>query len=355
MHTTRHTAFEKSFLAVLSDGVPLLARPVGDDDMRALFGGDLPCRPDRPDPAPPSFRKKGYAGCMLLWSGSDGLDVAARAARIVASCGSGSGFPCGLDMPAACFLAGACSSAFPLAWRLARDGLLPVWGSVLASCQETGYGQFRRRWHSPRGNLHVCFRLPADALFGDASAAVVLGLLACGVLRKRGFPLSLKWPNDLLVEQRAKVGGILVEERDGIIIAGLGVNTAEAPGTDLLRGDGSLPAAVLPCPAAVGRAGGGVAPLPLWRILVSDLIVACRPEAGKRTPAELVGESSCLLAWTGRRALMDDGGPAPVTGRILGCGGDGSLLLRLDDGSGRKFFNGSVTLQEKARYGDQDL
>jgi BirA family biotin operon repressor/biotin-[acetyl-CoA-carboxylase] ligase len=195
-------------------------------------------------------------------------------------------------MPAACFLAGACSSAFHLAWRLSGDGLLPVWGSVLASCQESGYGQFRRSWHSPRGNLHVCFRLPADPLFRGDTAAVALGLLICGEFRKLGFPLSLKWPNDLLVGQRAKVGGMLVEERDGIVIAGLGVNTAEAPGAELLREERALPAAVLPQPDAAGAAAP---PFYLWRALAGGLVVACGAGAGKKTLSELAAEALCPL------------------------------------------------------------
>ncbi|MDR2604610.1 MAG: hypothetical protein LBC55_04560 [Desulfovibrio sp.] len=271
MHRDRE---EEGFSAALSAGLPSLARPMDGDDADALLGSR--CLP-RSDPAPDFFRNPAYAGCTLLWRERDGLDANGRAARIVASCAGGekAGLPRGLDMPAACFLAGACSSAFHLAWQLSRDGLLPVWGSVLASCQESGYGQFRRGWHSPRGNLHVCFRLPADPQFRGDTAAVALGLLVCREFRKLGFPLSLKWPNDLLSEQRAKVGGMLVEERDGIIMAGLGVNTAEAPGAALLREEHAFPAAVLPRQDAAGKAGGAAVPFYLWRVLVGRLIVAC--------------------------------------------------------------------------------
>ncbi|MDR1686269.1 MAG: hypothetical protein LBR82_07510 [Desulfovibrio sp.] len=281
----------------MSAGLPPLSRPMDDDDAEALFGCRRLPEPVRSDPAPEFFRRPAYAECTLLWRGSYGLDAYGRAARIVASCAGGEegDFPRGLDMPAACFLAGACSSAFLLAWRFCRDGLLPVWGSVLASCQESGYGQFRRGWHSPRGNLHVCFRLPADPLFRGDSAAVALGLLVCTEFRKLGFPLSLKWPNDLLVEQRAKVGGMLVEERDGVVIAGLGVNTAEAPGAELLREEHALPAALLPRPDSARYAGDTPAPFYLWRVLVSGLIVACGSGAGGRTLSELTAETlPCL-------------------------------------------------------------
>ncbi|MDR2668976.1 MAG: hypothetical protein LBC14_03360 [Desulfovibrio sp.] len=294
---------EEGFSAALSAGLSPLAGPMDGDDAYALLGSR--CLP-RSDPTPDFFRNPAYAGCLLLWRERGGLDAYGRAARIVASCAGGekAGFPRGLDMPAACFLAGKCSSAFHLAWRLSRDGLLPVWGSVLASCQEAGYGQFRRGWHSPRGNLHVCFRLPADPLFRGDTAAVALGLLVCGEFRKLGFPLSLKWPNDLLVEQRAKVGGMLVEERDGIITAGLGVNTAEAPGAELLRDEHALPAAVLPRPASAGYAGGAAVPFYLWRMLLGGLIVTCGAGAGQRTLSELAAASSCLPAEAGSTGLL---------------------------------------------------
>ncbi|MDR1947745.1 MAG: biotin--acetyl-CoA-carboxylase ligase [Desulfovibrio sp.] len=323
-----------------------LARPMDEDDMQALFGAGFVPPSVRQDTASPLLHNPEYAGCALLRRECDGLGLEDRAALIFFSRGSvrGADRPQGADMPEACFLAGSCSSAFHPAWRLSREGLLPVWGSVLVSRQETGYGQFRRAWHSPRGNLHVCFRLPADGLFRGDAAAIALGLLVCGVFRKMGFPLSLKWPNDLLVDQRAKAGGMLVEERDGIVIAGLGVNTAEAPKEELLRGGRALPAAVLPYPDAPGSAGSAVAPFYLWRILLSGIIVACGAGAGKRTLPELVGESAHLLAWTGRKATMEDGGHAPVAGRILGCGPGGGLLLRPDNGSIQEIFTGSLSL-----------
>jgi BirA family biotin operon repressor/biotin-[acetyl-CoA-carboxylase] ligase len=319
---------------------------MSDGDARALFGAGGVPRTVPGDPYPPLFSDAAYAGCAVLWQEPDGLDAAERAALIFSGVGreAGTGLPKGIDMPAACFLAGTCSSAFHLAWRLSRDGLLPMWGSVLASRQETGYGQFRRNWHSPRGNLHVCFRLPAVALFRSDAAAVVLGLLVCGVLRQCGFPLSLKWPNDLLVEQRAKVGGMLVEERDGIVIAGLGINTAEAPGEELLREGRALPAAALACPVAPGSAEHYCAPFSLWRILLSGLIASCGVTAGKKTPAECIDETRGLLAWTGRRVMVDDGGPAPITGRILGCGPGGGLRLLLDDGGERELYTGALSL-----------
>ncbi len=53
-------------------------------------------------------------------------------------------------------------------------------------------------------------------------------------LAARGAAVRIKWPNDLLVDGR-KVGGILVEERGGVVVAGLGLNLGGAPRDHALR------------------------------------------------------------------------------------------------------------------------
>ena len=253
------TFTEKARLAALVHGWPPYAEPLDCEDVkgsRSLFGESSPVpKPVLSQEEEGGGRKRSGApgnlppGSCILWESAENLPPVDLALRIRGEkrptpVPRGEALPA-LDVPASTYLGGKCASTFTLAWKLLENGLLPAWGAVLCSCQTEGRGQLRRPWHSPRGNLYVSFRLPADPnLRGDAASLVVGGLLVRAFARL-GFPLSLKWPNDLLLEESAKVGGLLLEERDGVILAGLGINLAEAPPAALMRADRATRAAVL--------------------------------------------------------------------------------------------------------------
>ncbi len=85
----------------------------------------------------------------------------------------------------------------------------------LAEAQTNGRGRFQREWHSPYAkNIYCSLRLiykgklaSLSGLSLAVSLAVLDSLSKLGIHRER---LSVKWPNDLLVDGK-KVCGILVE------------------------------------------------------------------------------------------------------------------------------------------------
>jgi BirA family transcriptional regulator, biotin operon repressor / biotin---[acetyl-CoA-carboxylase] ligase len=78
-----------------------------------------------------------------------------------------------------------------------------------------------RRWEAPAGTaLLVSFVLEPGPVLSLALG--VAAALACGP------DVRLKWPNDLLLEDR-KLGGILVETTPRKAICGIGVNLTWAP------------------------------------------------------------------------------------------------------------------------------
>ncbi|MDR0828307.1 MAG: biotin--acetyl-CoA-carboxylase ligase [Desulfovibrio sp.] len=274
------------------------------------------------------------------------------------------------DLPAPCFLVEECESTFALAWELLGDGFFPDWASVTALCQSAGYGQLRRHWHSPRGNLHVTFRLPPNPLFAGNAAAPVLGLVVCKVLREFGFPILLKWPNDLLLGEEGKAGGILLEERDGVLLAGLGLNLLAAPDSGLLREEAALPAAALFAMQQIKRAdkyeGAYLrqdlprTPFPLWHLLLKAIISEYAGSMkGASLPVFIAGRAG-LAAWVGRMARIDDDGLPENYGRIVGFGPAGGLVMDMNKGGRREIFNGSISLlpgskMEKGSDGHQDF
>ena len=98
---------------------------------------------------------------------------------------------------------------------------LPIGSVVVADHQTAGRGRLGHLWEAPPGTaLLVSFVLDPSPLL--SLAAGVAAAEACGAA------VRLKWPNDLLLEDR-KVGGILVEVAAAKAICGIGINLTWAP------------------------------------------------------------------------------------------------------------------------------
>lgn len=242
------------------------------------------------------------------------------------------------------FVAGLCSSTFDLAWALLEAGPFAPWTAVAAAAQRQGRGQLRRPWFSPRGNLQVSFRLPEDKLFYGPPAAVIMGLMLLEAFADLGLELCLKWPNDLalpLGKEHGKVGGLLLEERGGRLMAGLGINCRHLPAQTALREDAALPPARLPA----GFAPRG--PLPLWDALVRRLKLVYENDFAECTQASLLRRAETRLLWLG--AEVEAEGPAgPLYGRLSGLSEQGGLMLSDVDGKGGRLeiLSGGISLRK---------
>lgn len=124
------------------------------------------------------------------------------------------------------------TSTFDVIKELAFAESINAWDSVQAYEQTEGKGQLRSKWVSLKGNLFVSWLLPSQSPFTGSASAIACGTLCIEALRKMGYNLFLKWPNDLVFIQGAsifKIGGLLIEEKLSHIFAGLGLNLFFAP------------------------------------------------------------------------------------------------------------------------------
>lgn len=219
-------------------------------------------------------------------------------------------------------------SCLDAAFELECAGRLRIWDSALAVSQTSGRGQLRRRWHSPPGNIYAAVRLPVSPPFDGSSAAAAVGVLAAEALAALGWPVRIKWPNDLVLRREGmprKVAGILLEERGGVLLAGIGVNVASRPPDAALRPDAALGAACL------AESGDGSVPAAsvIWARLVRRMVSAytdARIFAGSWR-----GRAETLLLWRGERVEVVDGQTA-VNGRLAGLCPSGALRLETENG-----------------------
>lgn len=207
------------------------------------------------------------------------------------------------------------SSTFDAAWALAKDTELPAWASVIAFSQTNGRGQLRREWHSPIGNLYVSFFLPESFFRMNDLASMVIGWCVCEALAEENIATYLKWPNDILYAD-GKLGGMLLEERQGRLLAGLGLNLVSAPPSVSLRPGHAVPAVALP--SFTER------PHVFWARVLPRIRAVYEAAIAPSSLEEVRQRIEGRLAWIGRNVHAEDAG---VSGRILGIHIDGSLCL----------------------------
>ncbi len=121
--------------------------------------------------------------------------------------------------------------------------------SVLVTDHQTaGRGRLDRRWDAPAGtNLLVSIAVsPVPAVPSEATHRVGLAALLAARDVRPDVALTLKWPNDLLLDG-AKVAGILAQRSASTdaLVVGLGLNVGWAPDDAARLGPSVSPAELL--------------------------------------------------------------------------------------------------------------
>lgn len=101
-----------------------------------------------------------------------------------------------------------------------------------ADAQDGGRGRLGRKWESPKGNLFAStiVRL-RDTDPSPASLAFVTAVAVFDAIRQIApqIGISLKWPNDILTLDGAKLCGILLERTSDAVVVGIGLNLVWHP------------------------------------------------------------------------------------------------------------------------------
>jgi BirA family biotin operon repressor/biotin-[acetyl-CoA-carboxylase] ligase len=248
----------------------------------------------------------------------------------------------------------------------AAEGLL-----VIADEQTAGRGRLDRRWWAPPGSSLLMSLLLRPALPPDQAGQLTmcLGLAAVEAIEAvTGLRPALKWPNDLLLDER-KLGGMLTDlrlegERLQHAVLGLGVNVnvvfdegrhlhppAVAAGavTPADQDDSSLvirpPSELANTAISLSMALGH----PVDRLALLAALLACCEGWYERV---LAGESphaawAARLDTVGRRVTVTTA-TGGVAGIAVGVTPEGALLVRGDDAVEHVIWSGDVTALRRA-------
>ena len=213
---------------------------------------------------------------------------------------------------------------------LLADGAAVEGEWLVALHQDAGKGRHGRIWQTLDGNFFgstLVMLRPSDP--PAPALALVAGLAAIEAVEVAApeAPLSLKWPNDVMLGD-AKLAGILLERTGDRVVVGFGVNLAAAPAISG-RKTASLAAAITPHAFA-----------PLIAAAFTHLLAAWR----------LADPAAFAQAWLARAhplgtALTVHAGPDDrIAGRFDGIDPDGALRLRRETGEIQLIRAGDVSL-----------
>lgn len=216
---------------------------------------------------------------------------------------------------------------------------------IIAEQQTAGRGRLGREWISPKGGLWFSIVLRPCKSVGEATKLVFMASLAVAEVlhQKYRFRTETKWPNDVMVNRR-KICGILAETTtsDGklsYVVLGIGINAN-------IHMDRYFAASDRPLATSIQDELGREVRLPsLLRTLLErieklyDLFI-------------MKGSDSILEKWKGYATFL--GREVVVLDqneRVSGIAHDiddgGALILRLENGTLRRFFAGDLSLRSK--------
>ena len=225
---------------------------------------------------------------------------------------------------------GTVESTMVEAARLVASGVFEDWTTILAGHQTGGRGRSGRTWINDPGDAFLATVIAKVAIPPERAGliAIAAGVSVAEVLAQLGVDVRLKWPNDILVDER-KLGGILIQTQlttPLIALIGIGIN---------LRG---LPSGVSDAVTILDLGVSPPSPADLARPMVARLRVSVHAlEAG--------GWKQVTCDWTKRALWL--GQPVSliaereISGKLDGIDEFGRLLLRTAEGAVR-FTQGEI-------------
>lgn len=211
---------------------------------------------------------------------------------------------------------------------------------VLAEHQTLGRGRRGREWSSPFGqNLYLSFVWPITRGMAQIDGlSLVVGLAVVrAISRVVRCDTQLKWPNDVLINDR-KVAGILLElvgdpaDLCNVVI-GIGVN---------LNMTGSHSAINQQWTSLFKEAGKSIDRTEFAKIILEELDRYLYKQKADGFSV-LKSEWLSMHAWQGRNVILSSGHDV-VQGNVIGVGDKGELCL-LVDGQERLFVGGELSLR----------
>ena len=229
------------------------------------------------------------------------------------------------------------ASTMAVARQAARQGVAE--GTVIVADEQTaGKGRLKRLWLSPKGSIAISIILYPDTSYLPYLMMLASLAVAHSIEAITGLEVQLKWPNDVLINDK-KVCGILIESNlrgntvaYAIIGIGINVNFRLADFSGILAAATSL----------ADELGKEISRVAVIRRLLVET---------ERLYLALPDGEPVYQEWRGRlvtlgKKVQVESGETTLEGIAESVARDGSLLLLHSDGSVTSVVAGDVTLRD---------
>lgn len=233
-----------------------------------------------------------------------------------------------------------CHSTNDRALEMIRSGQAGDGTIVICGHQSAGKGQRGNTWEAEPG-MNLTFSLVLKTGFLDVSEQFYLNMMVSNSIRKvlqDYLPdLQVKWPNDLVVPGKGKIGGILIENILSsssweYAVVGIGLNINQ-------RRFGTSKATSL---ALITAGSYGLEEL--FKLLVSEIeqgVIAL-----KKGKLQMVRESYLSYLYLRGKWAVFKAGENELEGKILGVTAEGMLQMELRGGVVRTFGLKEISFPE---------
>lgn len=213
---------------------------------------------------------------------------------------------------------------------------------IIANEQEKGRGRFGREWISPPG-VNLYFTVLLEPPFSPKEASIITLMASVAVVssirEQTGLSASIKWPNDILINNK-KVGGILTEMKSDMdmidfIAVGIGVNVNMSSGMFTKAVRSVATSLKLEKKEPVNR-------VELLGLILSKLEYWYKNiiNGRKDTLIEKWRSLDSTIGYTVKVKTPE----GVISGIAEGVSDDGELIIKLFSGEAKKVYAGEVTI-----------
>lgn len=228
-------------------------------------------------------------------------------------------------------LSSTMDAAFELAIGGAAEGTV-----VVSEGQQKGRGRMGREWFSPKGKgIYFSLILRPKIRPEEAPRLTLLSAVAVAeaIRKATGIPVSIKWPNDIMVAEK-KLGGILTElnaELDRVKFLNLGI------GINVNLKQTQLP---LRATSIKNELGKNFSRVELLRRVLEQL-EEDYSLYGRQGFKPIIAKWQTLSSTLWKRVKVSSG-RGDIEGQAIDIDTDGALLIRNDSGLVERIISGDV-------------
>lgn len=180
--------------------------------------------------------------------------------------------------------------------------------------QTAGRGRGEHHWVHQKGSISFSFLIKPNEIITLTALEI-----ACHMAHFFKNQVKVKWPNDILNNDKSKVGGILINIHEEIAVVGIGLNIFSSEGDEY--------ASISNNPRTLENL-----PTEIYQYILNNRL----------SSQQIVNDWNSFCAHLNQKVTLVEGSES-FTGNFIGIGKHGEAIIEID-GDSKHFYNGSLII-----------